>query len=79
LSPILTWWLLPVSLPLIFSLPLSVFSSRVAIGRASQWLGLFQIPEESRMPQVVDSLQNFLRQPRRRHFHLSGLKSDWTS
>jgi len=55
LSPILAWWLFPVSLPLIFSLPLSVFSSRVALGRAAQWLGLFQILEESRSPQVVAS------------------------
>jgi len=79
LSPILAWWLFPVSLPLIFSLPLSVFSSRVAIGRASQWLGLFQIPEESRLPQVVESLQTFLTESRRRPFHLSRLKSDWAS
>jgi len=79
LSPILAWWLFPVSLPLIFSLPLSVFSSRVAIGRATQWLGLFQIPEESRSPQVVASLQIFLSESQRKPRFLSRLKSDWAS
>ena len=79
LSPILAWWLFPVSLPLIFSLPLSVFSSRVAIGRATQWLGLFQIPEESRSPQVVASLQTFLSESQRRPRFFSRLKSDWAS
>ena len=79
LSPMLTWWLFPVSLPLIFSSPLSVFSSRVAIGRAAQWLGLFQIPEESRSPQVVASLETFLSESQRRPRFLSRLKSDWAS
>ena len=60
-------------------LPLSVFSSRVAIGRATQWLGLFQIPEESRSPQVVASLQTFLSESQRRPRFFSRLKSDWAS
>jgi membrane glycosyltransferase len=45
LSPILAWWLFPVLLPLIFSLPLSVFSSRIAIGPVA---GAF--PDPGRKP-----------------------------
>jgi membrane glycosyltransferase len=47
-SPILAWWLFPVSLPLIFSLPLSVFSSRVAIGPRDPVAGAF--PDPGRKP-----------------------------
>jgi len=78
-SPILAGWLLPVSLSLIFSVPLSVYSSRVAPGHAARWFGLFQIPEETRPPQVLESMRQFLSEPRRRAISLGRLHSDWAS
>ena len=53
----LAWWLLPVSLPLIVAVPLSVYSSRLAVGRAIQSWQLFRIPEEGAAPSVVERLQ----------------------
>ncbi|HEX7231219.1 MAG TPA: glucans biosynthesis glucosyltransferase MdoH [Candidatus Binatia bacterium] len=53
----LTWWLLPVSLPLIIAVPLSVYSSRLAVGWAMQRWQLLRIPEEFAPPPVVERLQ----------------------
>ena len=53
----LAWWLLPVSLPLLIAVPLSVYSSRLELGRAIRAWQLFRIPEESVAPPVVDRLQ----------------------
>lgn len=78
-SPILAGWLLPVSAALIFSVPLSVYSSRVALGHAARWLGLFQIPEEVQPPQVLKGMQQFLSEPRRRAIPAGNFHSDWAS
>ena len=53
----LAWWLLPVSLPLMIAVPLSVYSSRLAVGQAIQGWQLFRIPEEGAAPPVVERLQ----------------------
>jgi len=53
----LAWWLLPVSLPLLIAVPLSVYSSWLELGRASGTWQLFRIPEESVAPTVVERLQ----------------------
>ena len=53
----LAWWLVPVSLPLMLAVPLSVYSSRLAVGRAIQKCQLFRIPEEIAAPPVVERLQ----------------------
>jgi len=53
----LAWWLVPVSLPLMLAVPLSVYSSRLAVGRAIQSWQLFRIPEELTAPPVVERLQ----------------------
>ena len=53
----LAWWLLPVSLPLMIAVPLSVYSSRLAVGQAIQSWQLFRIPEEGAAPPVVERLQ----------------------
>ena len=49
-TPSFFLWLLPVILPLILSVPLSVFTSRASLGRAAGRIGLFAIPEELRVP-----------------------------
>jgi membrane glycosyltransferase len=50
LNPAFLWWLLPVAGALIVSIPLSVYSSRVHLGRRLRQAGLFLISEESRPP-----------------------------
>ena len=79
LSPILAGWLLPVSVALVFSVPISVYSSRVALGHAARWLGLFLIPEEARLPQVLEGMQQFLSEPGRRAILRGNFHSDWAS
>lgn len=59
-DPLLTWWLLPVCVPLSLSIPLSVYSSRVGVGRVSKRWQLFRIPEESMAPPVVQGLHERL-------------------
>ena len=46
LNPSFVWWLLPVAGALIVSIPVSVYSSRVSLGRTLRKAGLFVIPEE---------------------------------
>ncbi len=40
------WWMVPVLLPLIIAAPLSVWTSKVSLGRLARRAGLFLIPEE---------------------------------
>ena len=56
ISPTILVWLLPVAIPLILSIPLSVFSSSAAVGRAARRAGLFVIPEERFPPTVLEDL-----------------------
>ena len=46
-------WVLPVAGALVLSIPLSVFSSRVSLGRAARALGLFVTPEEIAPPREI--------------------------
>jgi membrane glycosyltransferase len=48
LVPPFFWWLSPVLAGLVFSIPLSIFLSKVSFGRGALRLGLFLTPEESR-------------------------------
>jgi len=61
LSPPYLWWLLPVAGALVVSIPLSVLSSRVRLGRRLRAAGLFLIPEESQTPQVLRRMRHHLR------------------
>jgi membrane glycosyltransferase len=53
LNPAFLWWLLPVVGALVISVPLSVYSSRVRLGRRLARARFFLIPEESRPPQEL--------------------------
>ena len=61
LNPAFLWWLLPVVGALMLSIPLSVYSSRISLGRGMRRLGLFVIPEESRPPEELRRMQATLR------------------
>jgi len=47
IAPTYFWWLAPVVVALVLSVPLSVFTSRVSWGQAARRSGLFLTPEET--------------------------------
>jgi len=51
------WWNSPIFIPLILSIPLSVWSSRASVGRTFRMLGLLLIPEEKKQPEELKSLE----------------------
>jgi membrane glycosyltransferase len=53
LNPSFLWWLLPIAGALTLSIPISVLSSRVSLGRRTRNAGLFLIPEESMPPKEL--------------------------
>ena len=65
LQPQFLWWLLPVVGSLMMAIPLSVWSSRVRLGRAFRSARLFLIPEESMPPRELRWLWNAVRRQRR--------------
>ncbi len=53
LNPAYLWWLAPVVGALMLSIPISVYSSRVALGQHLRAARMFLIPEESTPPQEL--------------------------
>jgi membrane glycosyltransferase len=64
LNPSFLWWLLPVVGALMLSIPLSVYSSRVSIGRLTRKWRYFLIPEEANPPRELRSTQAGFRRAR---------------
>ena len=62
LDPVFLWWLAPVVLALIASIPISVYTSRAAFGRRLRNAGLFVIPEEREPPPEIAAMQRYLRE-----------------
>jgi len=62
LNPAFLWWLLPVAGALALSIPISVFSSRVSLGRRARAARLFLIPEESMTPRELRRMRAYARQ-----------------
>ena len=54
------WWNSPIFIPLIFSIPISVWSSRAKTGQWIRKLGLFLIPEEIQPRHELESLRGML-------------------
>jgi membrane glycosyltransferase len=69
-------WLLPIAIPLLLSIPLSVFSSRVSLGQASRRWGLFRIPEESFPVPVLDGLRMVMRERKPPQTHSNEFSSN---
>lgn len=57
LDPNFVWWLLPIVGSLAFSIPLSVWLSRVSFGRALRRARLFVTPEEATPPREMAAMQ----------------------
>ncbi|MGQ0501765.1 MAG: glucans biosynthesis glucosyltransferase MdoH [Panacagrimonas sp.] len=64
LDPGYIWWLLPVAGSLVVSIPISVWSSRVTLGRAFRNARMFLIPEESMPPIELRWLRMALKRVR---------------
>jgi membrane glycosyltransferase len=58
--PTFFWWFTPVLLGLVSSIPISMLSSHVSLGRKARRLGFFLTPEETRPPRVLTLLKNYL-------------------
>jgi membrane glycosyltransferase len=71
LNPTVSVWLLPVGISLLLSIPVSVYSSRLALGRLMRRWRLFLIPEEISSPRVLDYLNEALKN-RGKARHLDG-------
>jgi membrane glycosyltransferase len=65
LNPAVSVWLLPVGISLLLAVPLSVYTSRLALGRLMRRWRLFLIPEEIHSPQVINYLQAALGKSRK--------------
>jgi membrane glycosyltransferase len=64
LNPAVSVWLLPVGISLLLAVPVSVYSSRLSLGRLARRWRLFLIPEEIRSPQIIKYLQAALNKRR---------------
>jgi membrane glycosyltransferase len=51
------WWFLPVLAGMLFSIPLSVLTSRTSLGSRARSVGLFLTPEETTPPSELDTLR----------------------
>ena len=60
----LVWWLLPIVAALALSIPVSVYSSRVPLGRALRRRRLFMTPEETERPELLTQLADAFDRPR---------------
>ena len=60
LDPGLFWWFTPVLAGMVFSVPLSVLTSRRNLGARAKTVGLFLTPEEICPPQEIVSLRSHL-------------------
>jgi len=61
LDPGLFWWFTPVLAGMVFSVPLSVLTSRRNLGTHAKSLGLFLTPEETRPPMELVSLRSQMK------------------
>lgn len=77
LSPGFFWWLSPVILGLVLSIPLSIMLSKASFGRASRTVGLFLIPEEVAPPYELKRLGQNLEECYRHLPPIGPLRADY--
>jgi membrane glycosyltransferase len=61
LGPGLFWWFTPVLAGMVFSIPLSVLTSRRSLGAWARSAGLFLTPEETKPPMELVSLRSRMK------------------
>lgn len=67
INPAFFWWLSPVTLGLVCSIPISALLSHAALGAALKRMGLFRIPMELAPTAIVAHLEKNLEAAERRH------------
>jgi membrane glycosyltransferase len=60
-KPTLFWWFMPLFAGMVFSVPISVLTSRLSAGAAAKKWGLFLTPEETEPPDELVSLRARLK------------------
>jgi len=60
--PAFFWWFTPVLLGLVLSIPVSMLSSNMTLGRQTRQMGLFLTPEETDPPKVLRDLDEYLQE-----------------
>jgi membrane glycosyltransferase len=76
LNPEYFWWVTPIIGALLLSIPLSVFASRVSVGRRARSWGLFLTPEEIAPPRELRDLAAHLAEARRSTERLPAAERD---
>jgi membrane glycosyltransferase len=76
LNPHYFWWLTPIIVALILSVPTSVLASRVGLGDRARARELFLIPEESAPPPELLDLREYLRMAHQRGAVLPEIERD---
>lgn len=58
----LFWWMLPITIGLILSIPISMMTSRESLGKWARQHSFFVIPEEVEAPEILTSAKAFYKQ-----------------
>jgi membrane glycosyltransferase len=77
LSPVFFWWLSPVVVGMVFSIPISIFLSKADLGRRARTLGIFLTPEETFPPYELKRLQQNLAECYRHLAPFEPLRGDY--
>ena len=77
ISPAFFWWLSPVVVPLVFSIPLSIMLSKAGVGRRARQFGLFLTPEETFPPYELKRLHQNLSECYRHLPPIEPLRADY--
>ncbi|HEU5078562.1 MAG TPA: glucans biosynthesis glucosyltransferase MdoH [Opitutaceae bacterium] len=77
ISPIFFWWLSPVLLGLVISIPLSIALSKVRFGQSAKTLMLFLVPEETQPPYELRRLRQNLAECYKHMRPIEALRADY--
>ncbi len=77
ISPPFFFWLSPVVVPLVFSIPISILLSKTGLGRGARSVGLFLTPEETFPPYELKRLLQNLAECYRHLSPIEPLRSDY--
>lgn len=77
ISPPFFFWLSPVVVPLVLSIPVSILLSKTSVGRGARSLGLFLTPEETFPPYELKRLHQNLTECYRHLSPIEPLRADY--
>jgi membrane glycosyltransferase len=77
ISPAFFWWLSPVIIGLVASIPLSILLSKASLGRAARSIGLLLTPEETQPPYELRRLRQNLAECYRHLPPIDPLRPDY--